>query len=455
MCGQEPPASYQELSEEGEHLAEHPESVEEGEEEDDDQDTSSAILPVLDSESAVFLVYQTITDFREKLKHPVMSVSYKEVPLYDAPGIALYPGKAQLLSCKHHYYDHIPPLINPGHPGEIECTTQRINYTDPFTNQTMKHALIVQGPRDVKKKELVFLQFHLNETDQDFSAINYLLFSSFQEFLNSCRTTNMEPAKMLEWIAKTQRQHQQQQMQLIQQLVAQNQEQQRQLVRELAEQHQAQQDHWMQQYGPPCQESTGIVGSNEDDKNGVAQLLGPKPGEEIFCRSSGRTRYSREHGKKPPEAMSQKRETEGSNQVPDLSPDKAEFMKDCESSYSSWKFSGDFRTWVKMSLVKTKEEDGSETVEFKQETSVVNYIDQRHKPASDQLFFVVFEWKDPFIQKVQDIVTANPWNMIALLCGIFLALFKATDFAKLSVKWMIKIRKRHLKRRSQAMNHIS
>lgn len=35
---------------------------------------------------AVFLVYQTISDFREKLNHPVMSVSYKEVSLYDAPG---------------------------------------------------------------------------------------------------------------------------------------------------------------------------------------------------------------------------------------------------------------------------------------------------------------------------------------------------------------------------------
>lgn len=52
-------------------------------------------------------------------------------------GIAFYPGKARLLSCKHHYYDHILPLINPGQPGDIECTTQRINYTDPFTNQTM------------------------------------------------------------------------------------------------------------------------------------------------------------------------------------------------------------------------------------------------------------------------------------------------------------------------------
>uniref|UniRef100_A0A2K5QIA9 Proton-activated chloride channel n=2 Tax=Cebidae TaxID=9498 RepID=A0A2K5QIA9_CEBIM len=270
---------------------------------------------------AVFLVYQTITDFREKLKHPVMSVSYKEVDRYDAPGIALYPGQAQLLSCKHHY-EVIPPLTSPGQPGDMNCTTQRINYTDPFSNQTVKSALIVQGPREVKKRELVFLQFRLNKSSEDFSAIDYLLFSSFQEFLQS--------------------------------------------------------------------------------------------------------------------------------------PNRVGFMQACESAYSSWKFSGGFRTWVKMSLVKTKEEDGREAVEFRQETSVVNYIDQR--PAAEksaQLFFVVFEWKDPFIQKVQDIITANPWNTIALLCGAFLALFKAAEFAKLSIKWMIKIRKRYLKRRGQATNHIS
>ncbi|XP_035412374.1 proton-activated chloride channel isoform X5 [Cygnus atratus] len=316
MLRPEVAGSYQELSEDVERISENP-AEERGGEMGVHEDASSVILP--DSELgtsapslrfsktclknvfsvillfiylllmavAVFLVYQTISDFREKLKHPVMSVSYKEVSLYDAPGIAFYPGKARLLSCKHHYYDHIPPLINPGQQGKIECTTRRINYTDPFTNQTMKYALVVQGPRDVKKKELVFLQFHLNETDQDFSAIDYLLFSSFQEFINR----------------------------------------------------------------------SGI--------NPVLNFL------------------------------------ESPTLIP-CCPEKAEFMKDCESSYSSWKFSGGFRTWVKMSLVKTKEEDGSETVEFKQETSVVNYIDQRTKPRSDQLFFVVFEWKDPFIQTVQD-----------------------------------------------------
>lgn len=60
----------------------------------------------------------------------------------------------------------------------------------------------------------------------------------------------------------------------------------------------------------------------------------------------------------------------------------------------------------------------------------------------------------PFVS-VPQIITANPWNTIALLCGAFLALFKAAEFAKLSVKWMIKIRKRYLKRRGQAANHIS
>ncbi|XP_066562599.1 proton-activated chloride channel isoform X2 [Amia ocellicauda] len=349
----ESPRSYQELYDEGDRAQTSPheqECVEDLESEDGNGRTSPAVddeagnnnlsmgfsktclknvfsvilifIYLLLMAVAVFLAYQTIADFMEKLKHPVMSVTYKEVDSFEAPGIALYPGKARLLSCKHHYHSHIPPLVTPGQPGDVNCFTDQINYTDPFTNHTTKHALVVRGPSYVRKRELIFLQFSQNETEQDFSAINYLLFYSFKEFAGS--------------------------------------------------------------------------------------------------------------------------------------EDKAQFMKDCERSYSMWTFSGGFRTWVKMSLVKTSEKDGSESVEFRQESSVVKYNDRRKdSDKTNQLFFVVFEWRDPFVQEVRDIITANPWKTIAILCGIFLALFKAADFAKLSVKWMMKIRKRQLKRRSREMNQVS
>lgn len=52
------------------------------------------------------------------------------------------------------------------------------------------------------------------------------------------------------------------------------------------------------------------------------------------------------------------------------SSDKAAFMMDCERNYSMWTFSGGFRTWVKMSLVKTSGR-GNESVEFRQEVKDV------------------------------------------------------------------------------------
>ena len=36
---------------------------------------------------AAFLAYQTISDFLDKLNHPVMSVTYKEVDTFTAPGL--------------------------------------------------------------------------------------------------------------------------------------------------------------------------------------------------------------------------------------------------------------------------------------------------------------------------------------------------------------------------------
>ncbi|XP_078134016.1 proton-activated chloride channel [Sander vitreus] len=270
---------------------------------------------------AVFLAYQTISDFLERFNHPVMSVTYKEVDSFSPPGIALYPGKAQLLSCRHHYHDYIPPLVDPGKHQEGDCVINDVTYFGPFTNETEKRALVVRGPSDVRNKELIFMQFSLNETEEDFSAISYMLFANFSDLTESANKSN--------------------------------------------------------------------------------------------------------------------------------------FMRDCESNYSMWTFSGGFRTWVKMSLVRTSGKN-NEAIEFRQESAVVKFNDKR--PASEknnELFFAVFEWRDPFMQDIRLIVTANPWNSVAILCGVFMALFKAANFAKLTIQWIIRMRKRHLRNKARELNQIN
>ncbi|XP_024124781.1 proton-activated chloride channel [Oryzias melastigma] len=268
---------------------------------------------------AIFLAYQTISDFLEKLNQPVMSVTYKEVDSFSPPGVALFLGNAQLLSCKHHYHDYIPVLVDPGKPQPGDCEFRNVTYVGPFTNATQKHAVVVRGPSDVRNKELIFMQFSLNETQEDFSAITYMLFARFSDLTKS--------------------------------------------------------------------------------------------------------------------------------------KDKSEFMRDCERNYSTWTFSGGFRTWVKMSLVKTAGKT-KEGVEFRQESSVVKFNDKRTE-QTDQLFFVVFEWRDPYIQEIRLVVTANPWSSIAILCGVFMALFKAANFAKLTIQWIIRMRKRHLKHKSKELKSIN
>lgn len=270
---------------------------------------------------AVFLAYQTISDFLVKLKQPVMSVTYKEVDSFSPPGIALYPGRARLLSCKHHYHDYIPPLVDPGTHQEIDCEVIRVTYMGPFTNETLKTALVFRGPSDVRNKELIFMQFSHNETEEDFSAITYMLFAKYSDLIAS---TN-----------------------------------------------------------------------------------------------------------------------------------KSEFMRDCERNYSTWTFSGGFRTWVKMSLVRTSGKH-NEAMEFRQESAVVKFNDKRPEPEqTNQLFFAVFEWRDPYMQEIRLIVTANPWSSMAILCGVFMALFKAANFAKLTIQWIIRMRKRHLKNKARELNQVS
>lgn len=269
---------------------------------------------------AGFLAYQTISDLLEKFHNPVMSVTYKEVDTFAAPGIALFPGTARLLGCKHYLQSYIPPLVNPGQPQEIDCHIKEVMYVGPFSNKTQK-ALVVSGPTNVRKKELVFMQFSCNETGLDFIAITYMIFARFSDLTNSTNQTR--------------------------------------------------------------------------------------------------------------------------------------FMSECEKNCSIWTFSGGFRTWVKMSLVRTSGRN-DDAVEFRQESSLVKFNDPRpESERSNQLFFAVFEWRDPYIQEIKLLVTANAWSSIAILCGVFMALFKAANFAKLTIQWIIRMRKRYLRNKAKEMTPVT
>lgn len=51
-------------------------------------------------------------------------------------GIALYPGKARLISCEHHYHGHIPSRLLAGQMEDSDCVIQHVIYNDPYTNRS-------------------------------------------------------------------------------------------------------------------------------------------------------------------------------------------------------------------------------------------------------------------------------------------------------------------------------
>lgn len=55
----------------------------------------------------------------------------------------------------------------------------------------------------------------------------------------------------------------------------------------------------------------------------------------------------------------------------------------------------------------------------------------------------------------KQIVTANPWSSTAILCGVFMAFFKAANFAKLTIQWIIRMRKRHLRNKERELNQVT
>ncbi|XP_070558144.1 proton-activated chloride channel-like isoform X2 [Ptychodera flava] len=124
------------------------------------------------------------------------------------------------------------------------------------------------------------------------------------------------------------------------------------------------------------------------------------------------------------------------------SSDKAKFIRECDINNPTWTFSGGMLTWIKLALTETYYLDNSRDSEFDVEASMVKYNDPR--PPSEkmnELFFVMFQWRDKFITEAHLVTTVSPWNTIGVLCGVFLTLIKAGEFATKSIKWLVKARR--------------
>ncbi|XP_077862803.1 proton-activated chloride channel-like [Saccoglossus kowalevskii] len=269
--------------------------------------------------TAGIVAYQTISDLMESRKHPVASIQYNETDMYLPPGIVIYSTdvNAKFLSCGKYFYDLVdPPDINPNHKN---CTNEEVVYPDPYFPERYRKAIVFKGPMNVHDKEILFINFSLNQTARNFSGIEYLLFQNWNTF------------------------------------------------------------------------------SNSSNKEG--------------------------------------------------------FIRQVDIDNPTWTFSGGMLTWIRMSLMETYYLNGSFNSVFDVSESMVKYNDIRpEEERVNELFFVLYEWRDKYIQQNHIVNTMSVWNTVGVLCGVFLTLFKAGEFVTKAIQRMLKAR-RNKKLQEQQRNN--
>ncbi len=79
------------------------------------------------------------------------------------------------------------------------------------------------------------------------------------------------------------------------------------------------------------------------------------------------------------------------------------------------------------------------------QASVVKYFGS-NESFGGQPFFIFFEWKNNIIDQSFHLYTMTPWNLVAAMCGLLLALHKASMTALLCRSRLKKVKK-EVKRR--------
>ena len=145
------------------------------------------LLYVLVAVAAVVVVVYSVLALAESVNMPARSVIYRSNDVYDPIGIVIVPDFAQYLGCQFRYYDDLAPIPPPHykpHPPFQPCYHENVTFVSLMLNISIK-AMVFRGPTHVAYKESLSINYTINTTFRDYSAIEYWLIDDWNKFNKS------------------------------------------------------------------------------------------------------------------------------------------------------------------------------------------------------------------------------------------------------------------------------
>ncbi|XP_074645017.1 proton-activated chloride channel-like [Tubulanus polymorphus] len=154
---------------------------------------------------AVVFTYSLIYDLVKAMNHPVRSIHYRQVKEYEAPGIVVYPGGAELLACGHYFNNIVTSKVRLTDLDLVNrnCSYVNITYKDPVVEGLTRNAVVFRGPSTMVQKEAVFLHFQLEDETRDFFTVSYFVFPGWDAFNSSTTKSQASELKGYHKVAPT------------------------------------------------------------------------------------------------------------------------------------------------------------------------------------------------------------------------------------------------------------
>ena len=141
---------------------------------------------------AVTAVVYSVLAILDVLRVPVRSVTYQRTDRYPPILIVIVPDFSTYYGCYMRYFDDISP--DPAYNSSIgprNCTYTNITFASLKLNVS-RFAMVFQSPTDVANKQILCINYTINTTVRDYSAIEYWMFDDWNSFDSSNETEKEE-----------------------------------------------------------------------------------------------------------------------------------------------------------------------------------------------------------------------------------------------------------------------